>query len=295
LGNIIRDYNVAVVASTAGILVSAMGTHAAFAGESLANRQLNGVYNAKIVGNLITNNFAASASIWVGPANVEGAMVGMEISHNTCHEVVGVSYGILVMDDYLTSLVEPIKDLMISNNTIRGVVTWGVSTNSGIIEDSAITDNIVTGYTDSAIDWDHTLIGQHCVFGRNTGDPRVLLGDAAPTTGTWTRSDSVWNRLPTAAGTPGWVCVESGTFSAATDSTGDTDGTTGVITGMTDTSDFYVGQWITVSAGFAQVGPYRLVSKTSTSITITQNSNSAQSNITVSTTDPVFKAMANLA
>jgi hypothetical protein len=293
-GNIIREYNVAAVLNTAGILVQTRGVHAAFAGESLVNRQLNGIYNATISGNVITNSSAAGASIWIGPTNVAGSLVGVDVSRNICHENTGVSAGILVMDDYLVSLIEPIKNLTINNNTIKGVIFKGVQSFTGVIEDSAITDNIVTGYTDSAIDWDHTLIGQHCVFGRNTGDPRVLLGDAAPTTGTWTRSDSIWNRLPTAAGTPGWVCVESGTFSAATDNTGDTDGLTGVITGMTDTSDFYLGQWATVSAGFPAVGPYRILAKTATSITVHTASDSAVNNITVSTTDPVFKAMAIL-
>lgn len=35
-------------------------------------------------------------------------------------------------------------------------------------------------------------------------------GTAAPTTGYWNTGDIVWNRLPSAGGAPGWVCVVSG-------------------------------------------------------------------------------------
>lgn len=72
--------------------------------------------------------------------------------------------------------------------------------------------------------------------------------------------------------------------SIATDATGDTDGSTAVITGMTDTSDFFVGETVEVSAGFATTGPYTIVSKTATTMTISVNSNAAVNNITVHTT-----------
>jgi hypothetical protein len=121
------------------------------------------------------------------------------------------------------------------------------------------------------------------------------LAAAAPTAGTHSQGTVVLNSSPAASGAPGWVCTTSGTFSAATDNTGDTDGSTGVITGMADTSDFNIGDYITVSAGFASTGPHKILSKTSSSITVNANSNSSQTNITVSTPDPVFSAMANLA
>lgn len=35
-------------------------------------------------------------------------------------------------------------------------------------------------------------------------------GTAAPTTGYWNQGDVVWNKSPSAGGTPGWVCVVSG-------------------------------------------------------------------------------------
>ena len=117
---------------------------------------------------------------------------------------------------------------------------------------------------------------------------------AAPTTGTWEWGTMLYDYQPAANGSPGWVCTQSGTFSSATDSTGDTDGSTATITGMTDTSDFYGGQYVTVSAGFpSTTTPYRIMSKTATSITLALNrtSTSAQTNVTVATIDPVFTDM----
>jgi parallel beta-helix repeat protein len=39
----------------------------------------------------------------------------------------------------------------------------------------------------------------------------VQYASTIPTTGTWVRGDIVWNESPSAGGTPGWVCVTSGT------------------------------------------------------------------------------------
>lgn len=70
----------------------------------------------------------------------------------------------------------------------------------------------------------------------------------------------------------------------STDNTGDTDGSTAVITGLTDTSDFTVGSYVSVSAGFPTTGPFEILSKDATSITIDTNSDSAESNVTVTQT-----------
>jgi len=126
------------------------------------------------------------------------------------------------------------------------------------------------------------------------GGHNIQYGATAPAAGTWGIGDQIWKTAPAGAASPGWICTESGTFSAATDSTGDTDGSTAVITGMTDTSDFVLGQYVDVSAGFPTTGPYKIIKLTTTTMTIDTASNSAQSNITVDTSDPVWKAMADL-
>lgn len=66
------------------------------------------------------------------------------------------------------------------------------------------------------------------------------------------------------------------------DITGDTDGSTGIIAGMTDTSDFKVGMFASVSAGFEDSNvAYKIITVTGTSITLEINSDSIESNITV--------------
>jgi hypothetical protein len=120
---------------------------------------------------------------------------------------------------------------------------------------------------------------------------KALLSSTPPTTGTWRQGEIIEGSDFAASTTMGDACVTSGTFSAFSDNTGDTDGSTGVITGMTSTSGLLAGQFVTLSAGFPTTGPYLVLAKTSTTITVDVNSNSAQSNITVSTPDPVFKAL----
>lgn len=120
---------------------------------------------------------------------------------------------------------------------------------------------------------------------------KALNASTPPTAGTWRRGEIIECSDFAASTSMGDACVTSGTFSAATDNTGDTDGSTAVITGMADTSDFFAGEFVTLSAGFATTGPYLILSKTSTSITVDVNSNSVQANITVSTPDPVFKTL----
>lgn len=68
----------------------------------------------------------------------------------------------------------------------------------------------------------------------------------------------------------------------ATDVAGDPDGSTGTIPGMADTADFFVGDSVTVSAGFpSTTDGYKILSKTSTSVTLDTLSTSVQTNVTV--------------
>jgi hypothetical protein len=118
----------------------------------------------------------------------------------------------------------------------------------------------------------------------------AIRSAAEPTTGTWTQGQIALHSAPVSSGPIGWVCLTSGTFSSATDATGDPDGSTAVIPGMTDTSDFNVGDWVTVSAGFPSAStPYKILSKTSTSVTLDTSSTSSQTDVTVATVDPTFE------
>lgn len=123
---------------------------------------------------------------------------------------------------------------------------------------------------------------------------KTMFWSGVPSSGTWKRSMIIWNIAPAAGGAPGWMCVASGTFSAATDNTGDTTLNSFIITGMADTSDFFIGDYVTVSAGFP-AGIYKIIAKTASSVTLNAKATSTQANVTVATSDPVWKAMANLA
>ena len=125
---------------------------------------------------------------------------------------------------------------------------------------------------------------------------RGQLATAIPAEGTHEIGTTVYDDAPAASGTEGWICTKEGTFSAATDPDGDTDGSTAVITGITDTSDFLVNEYVTVSAGFASASePYKILALTSTTMTLELNSNSSQTNVTIATVDPVFKTFGVIA
>lgn len=139
----------------------------------------------------------------------------------------------------------------------------------------------------------------------NTSRPELLgyqsqiLGSATsvPTSGTFDAGSIIFKNYTTVSAGDyiGWVCTSRGTLSTATDSTGETDGATGVISGMSDTSDFSVGEYVTVSAGFPSSSEsYQILNVAPTSITIVPNSTSVQSGVTVSTTAPVFKTFGGI-
>lgn len=65
------------------------------------------------------------------------------------------------------------------------------------------------------------------------------------------------------------------------DVTGDTDGATGEITGMADTSRFIPGSRVMVSAGFLTTGPHNVLARTLSTIVIDVNSTGVVANVTV--------------
>lgn len=106
----------------------------------------------------------------------------------------------------------------------------------------------------------------------------IVKANYPPVYGTWLKNDQVLTINPGPGDPPGWVCTSSGTFSSATDSTGDTDGSSQTITDIGDTSDFAVDEWISISAGFPTTGPYRITFKTASTITVNANSTKDSSN-----------------
>jgi hypothetical protein len=200
------------------------------------------------------------------------------------------------------------------------VLGEGAANMSVIKMQTELTPNVVNTNTETALHWDST-IGAWTFWNVNSipildlktydsisatgylGAPnglmvsrkaKVTAATAAPTTGTNAQGDQIINTLVAAGGSPGWVCVTSGTFSAATEAGTTTNGSA-TITGLADTSDFFIGEFVNASAGFASLTALTIVSiVTNTSITVDRVAN-ASGACTLSTSDPVFKTMANVA
>lgn len=77
------------------------------------------------------------------------------------------------------------------------------------------------------------------------------------------------------------------TYTAFTDATGDTDGSTAVITGLTSTAGFSLGGIVTVTAGFPAV-VLTVIGKTATTLTLDVASTSVGTNVTVAQAKPVW-------
>jgi len=131
-------------------------------------------------------------------------------------------------------------------------------------------------------------VAQGRYFGNATNV--ITWGTAVPTTGTWTQGDVRWKSDVAAGGSPGWMCVTNGTFSAAS-TTGDiTTGTTALT--VASASGFAVGDYITIAG---VTGIKRITAISGTAVTIDSNADATVTGAAVATPDPVFKAMANVA
>lgn len=106
----------------------------------------------------------------------------------------------------------------------------------------------------------------------------IAIGPTGATVATGATSGSVILQ-------PSWDIVL--TYSAFADTTGDTDGSTAVITGLTDTTGFSIGSVVTASAGFPAV-TLTVVSKTATTLTLDVASDSSQTDITVTQAKPTW-------
>jgi hypothetical protein len=72
------------------------------------------------------------------------------------------------------------------------------------------------------------------------------------------------------------------TNSTATEGAGVSTNGSAVITGLADTSDFNVGDFVTASAGFpSTVIPYKITAKTASTVTLSLNATSSQTGITI--------------
>lgn len=118
-----------------------------------------------------------------------------------------------------------------------------------------------------------------------------LAAATTPTAGTWNIGDQAWTTTPSSGAAPGGVCTVAGSYSAIT-ATASSDGSTAVLTSLSNFTNLAVGTYFT-HAGFT--GTVRIISMTATTITVSANSTSIQAAQAITVAAATFKAMANLA
>lgn len=99
-------------------------------------------------------------------------------------------------------------NIALSANECTNNAAYGIYINSGVTG-TKVFGNVLYGNT--IANW--VDLGTSTETFNNIGVPlnKIGYGTAEPATGTWTRGNIVWNTTPSAGGTPGWVCVTSGT------------------------------------------------------------------------------------
>ncbi|MFH2142805.1 MAG: hypothetical protein ABIJ97_10300, partial [Bacteroidota bacterium] len=197
-------------------------------------------------------------------------------------------------NDAYTTLISPRMESSIAGptyNIFAGVSATGFTFITSYLDSSQVLIIPENGYVNLSpngwhMTWDRSMMrlpyGKAWYSTTSAGNP---------TAGTYSKGDLLHQYDANFGNSLLRYCTSNGSYSTATDGTGDTDGSTAVITGVTDTSDFFVGQYVSVSAGFAAItnGNYmRIIAKTATTITLNANSDSAQVNVTVATIDPVW-------
>ena len=92
--------------------------------------------------------------------------------------------------------------IVVRDNDLTGATDYGARLdNAQAVREWS--NNVCAGGMGSITGYPTTLISR--------GVPRQFFGTAAPTTGTYARSDITWNTTPVANGAVGWVCVTAGT------------------------------------------------------------------------------------
>jgi hypothetical protein len=139
--------------------------------------------------------------------------------------------------------------------------------------------------------------GRDYIYNTPTSPPFVyyISSAAVPAGGIWQKGSNITNSNPTIGQPAGWVCTNGGSLSNKTATgTRATDGSTGVITGVTNASTFVTGDYVNVSAGFASTGPFIILAVGTSSLTVNANSNSVQAGVAITQGVPVFPAFSAL-
>jgi len=110
---------------------------------------------------------------------------------------------------------------------------------------------------------------------------------AVPTAGTWTRGDIILNSSPSASGSIGWVCTQTGTLGTLSSVTGSITSSTNSLT-VNSTSNLIVGDYITIS-GVSGNKIIAAINSETKVITLSTNADATVSNAAVSYYSAIFK------
>lgn len=180
-----------------------------------------------ILDNNIETTGAVAPGIYFGntsPASGDGPKgfrIGGNIIKGSAHDASGIFIqtevsGPLVDGNYIlngsnlstTGIQTYATDTMLIGNIIRDTVTaFRVNATSATLIGNT-SYNCSTDLVRSSTSVVATTIGNRFA---NSDSRRVTFGSAAPTAGTWTAGDVVYNTAPTVSGTIGWVCTTGGT------------------------------------------------------------------------------------
>lgn len=103
-------------------------------------------------------------------------------------------------------------DSVVSRNHVYGVASGGVAYSMGASTTYGISREFLDNSAAAGITFHGGVNPQITqAFNRAGTANKICIGSAAPTAGTWSRGDKVFNEAPAAAGTIGWVCTTSAT------------------------------------------------------------------------------------
>ena len=167
---------------------------------------LNGSFGVLVSGNSI--NWIRQHGIWITNTANKNMIVGNYINTvNTYYTVDGTIYNGIQIDSGCIS--NNVTSNKISQN-LAGGMQYGINNlgNSNLFFSNDFYSAWGSGTNDFNIGSTVVAYGQTNAI---ESQARVAYFNAAPTTGTWSRGDIVWNTQPVAGGTPGWMCVTAGT------------------------------------------------------------------------------------
>ena len=168
--------------------------------------------SAKIINN-VCQNFANGA----GAAALELYLVGGEVIGNNiscgtsvglgqCGIQLGNTTGTTVSNNNISNFYYGIRLLPSVTNSVIGPNVFSGNTNCDILIDSGCANNIII-LTDP-----NTVVIDNSAPGANTFIKSWLgASTAAPSTGTYSVGDIIYNSAPVAGGFIGWVCTTAGT------------------------------------------------------------------------------------